>query len=210
MSKELAEFYGIMLGDGNVTKIRGKGVGTYSIRIVGDARKDKEYLVEYVKPLIANLFDIAVKESKFKNSNAMFLQAHGKMLIEFLERIELKAGNKIKNKVGIPIWIKRNKTFLTACLAGLYDTDGSVYKLSEQNSYQINFSNRNGRLLNEARNALISLGIYPSKITKNKEFNVTKKSEIRKFLKNIKLHNNKHLNKIKMWNIAPSYSGQEK
>ena len=39
------------------------------------------------------------------------------------------------------------------------DTDGSVYKITGQNSHQINFSNRNRFLLNDVRNSLIYLGI---------------------------------------------------
>jgi len=88
-------------------------------------------------------------------------------------------------------------------LRGLYDTDGSAYKLTNQNSYQINFSNKNRRLLEEVRDSLISLGIFPSNITKGKEINITKKSELAKFLKLVGFHNSKHLDKVKMWKIAP-------
>jgi len=202
-SKKLAEFYGIMLGDGNLTKIKGYKLGTYSIRIVGDIHKDKEYLLNFVKPLIENLFEIKVRNSKFRGSNGMFLEAYSRELVKFLEKKGFKPGNKIKNRLEIPKWIKNNRRFLAFCLRGLYDTDGSAYKLTNQNSYQINFCNYNEVLLRDVREALISLNIFPSKITKGKEINITKKSELVKYLKVIGFHNHKHLNKIKMWKIAP-------
>jgi len=207
-SKELAEFYGIMLGDGNLTKIKSYKIGTYSARIIGDFYKDKEYLVNYVKPLIEKLFETKVRVSKFRSSNAMFLEIHSKKLVDFLESKGFKSGDKIRNNLNIPNWIKQNSSFLKSCICGLYDTDGCIYKLTNQNSHQISFSNKNTRLLKEARESLISLGIHPSKITKEREFNITKKSELRRFLKLVGFHNSKHLNKVRMFNIAPSYSGQ--
>ncbi len=207
-SIELAEFYGIMLGDGNLTKIKDYKKGTYSARIVGDSRKDKKYLLTFVKPLIETLFGIKARTAVSKVSNAMIVEAVGKNIVDFLESKEFKPGDKIRNKLRIPEWIKQNPLYLSACLRGLYDTDGCIYKLTNQNSIQISFSNRNRGLLEDLREGLISLGIFPSKITKEKETNITKKTELAKFLKLLGFHNSKHLDKVKMWKIAPSSSGQ--
>ena len=200
-SKELSEFYGIMLGDGNSHRTKGYKKGTYMIRIVGDDIKDKAYLNDYVKSLIESLFNIKVKIGFFKNTHAMFLQAHSLRLIDFLEEKGFTPGNKIKNKLEIPLWIKNNRQYLIACLRGLYDTDGSVYKLTNQNSYQICFTNYNTDLLEDVREGLISLEISPSRIMKGTEIVITKKSELRKFLKVIGFHNERHLKKVKMWKL---------
>lgn len=212
-SEQLAEFYGIMLGDGNShrTKFynsRNNKRGVYQIRIVGDSRYDNKYLINYIKSLIEKLFDIKVqqgmfkpKKGKFKSKNAMFLVAYGIELISFLERKGFKPGNKIKNKLGIPNWIKNNENFLRACLRGLYDTDGGAYKLNKQNTYQIVFTNFNLKLLEDTKEALTLLGISASKITKGNKIYITKKSELRKFLKLIGFRNDRHLKKIKMWNL---------
>lgn len=207
-SEDLAEFYGIMLGDGNSNSTKGHKIGTYMIRIVGHSELDKEYLMHYVKPLIERLFDIKVKDGKFKSANAMFLQAHSLKLVEFLNEKGFIPGDKMKNQLGIPNWIQKDDGRLKACLRGLYDTDGSAYKLTNQNSYQINFCGKNQILLRDVREALLSLGINASKVSKEKDIYITKKEELRKFLKLVGFHNPKHLNKIKMWNIAPSSSGQ--
>ena len=200
-SIELAELYGIMLGDGNLSSRKGHKIGTYQIRIVGDSRKDKDYLLNYVKPLIENLFSIEVAISKQKNTNALYLTCTGRKLVEFLEGKGFKPGDKIRNQLEIPNWIKLNSEFLRKCLRGLYDTDGSAYKLTNQNSYQICFTNYNKLLINDVRNSLVFLGISPSQITKGRDLLITKKSELRKFLKEVGFSNAKHSDKIRTWNI---------
>ena len=153
--------------------------------------------------MIERLFAVKVKDGKFKSANAMFLQVHSIKLVDFLESKGFIPGDKMKNLLGIPAWIKNNPEFLAACLRGLYDTDESVYKLTNENSHQINFCGRNPILLKDVRWSLLSIGINASKISKNKDVYITKKEELRKFLKLVGFHNPKHLNKIKMWNIAP-------
>ena len=203
--KALAEFYGAMLGDGNSHRTkyyrsRNNKRGVYVIRIVGDSRLDRRYHLEYLKPLIENLFAVKVNSKFLKDRNVMFIAAYGVELISFLEKKGFPPGNKIKNKLRIPSWIKKNKNYLKACLRGLYDTDGSVYKLTNQNSHQICFTNVNQGLLQDVRNGLLSLGINCSKISK-KDIYITKKSELRKFLKLIGFNNDRHLKKVKMWNL---------
>ncbi len=200
-SEKLAELYGILLGDGCVTKIKSYKVGTYEIRIVGDSRHDKEYLINYVKGMIETLFDVKVKLVGYKGKNALGLVAHGKKLVEFFESKGFKPGNKITNQLRIPYWIRSKSNFLKVCIRGLYDTDGGIYKLNNQNVYQICFTNYNSRLLNDVRDSLLFLGMNPSKIY-NKNIRITKKSELRKFLKLVGFSNPRHLNKVKMWNLA--------
>ncbi len=205
-SEKLAEFYGIMLGDGNshrtnYYKSRNNKRGVYMIRVVGDSRLDKDYLVNYVKPLVEGLFNLKVNIHFFKNKNAIYIESYSKELVSFLEGKGFIPGNKIKNKLKIPDWIKSNPSFLIECIRGLYDTDGSVYKLTNQNSYQFSFTSYNLPLLRDIRESLLRLDINCSKISKGKEIYITKKSELRKFLKLVGFHNHRHLNKIRMWNI---------
>jgi len=208
-SLKLAEFFGIMFGDGNVYRLKGYKLGTYSISIVGDSRHDKFYLTKYVKPLIESLFKIRVGVGKFKqkenypnSKNAMFIISHSVQLVKFLESKGLKAGNKIKNKLGIPKWIREKPNFLKVYIRGLFDTDGSVYELLPHwpGLYQICLTCHNPILINEVRDGLISLRINCSKISRNKIY-ITKKSELRKFLKQIGFRNPRHLNKIRNWNL---------
>ncbi|MBS3091359.1 hypothetical protein J4217_02835 [Candidatus Pacearchaeota archaeon] len=177
---KLAEFFGIMLGDGNLTKIKKYKIANYQIRVVGDSRYDKEYLINYVQPLIKQLFGgvkVNIKKQNFKNG--LNVTAYGLRLVEFLESKGFKPGDKIRNQTTIPSWVKTNPKFLRACLCGLYDTDGSVYKLTNQNSFQFSFRNYNFTLINDVRNSLLSMNINCSKISKGNEITITKKSELR-------------------------------
>lgn len=200
-SSNLAEFYGIMLGDGNLMNKRSYKIGTYQIRIAGDSRHDKEYLHNYVKPLIEKLFNIKVKLYKDKKRNFITLVATSKKLVEFLELKGFKAGNKIINQLEIPSWIREEASYLRVCLRGLYDTDGSVYKLTNQNSHQICFTNYNKKLMNNVRESLLSFGINPSKVTKGRDLLITKKSELKKFLNEIGFKNSRHLDKVEKWSL---------
>ena len=160
----LAEFWGIMLGDGCLQKIKGYKIGVYGLDIAGHSEHDKEYLLNFVKPLCEKLFSIKCRIYWSKSSKCVHINADSRKLVEFFENNGFKSGNKILNLVGIPFWIKKNPKFLAVCLRGLFDTDGSFYRLTNQNSHQIQFCNKNQRLLKEVRDSLLSLGIKTSKI----------------------------------------------
>lgn len=209
-NKEFAEFYGIMLGDGNLTKLQGYKLGTYMIRIAGDSRYDYEYLTGFVKSLIEKLFKIKAKIGKFSGQNAIFVQAHSKKIADFLEGEGFKSRNKIKNKLSIPSWIKENYLFLKYCLRGLIDTDGSIFIMSNKdlNLLRISFTNYNKKLLNDVKTGFEKLGFKPSKIISNKQIFLSSKSDIEKYLKEIGFSNLKHLRRLNNFKTAPLCSGQ--
>ncbi len=201
--KKLAELWGILLGDGHIEKTQAYKIGIYHIKVTGHSIDDKDYLLDFVMPLMRERFNVKVRHYFSKSNKGLHVIADSRKIVDFFEENEFKAGNKILNQVTIPNWIKENKNFLATCLRGLYDTDGSFYRLAKQNSYQIHFKNHNSRLLMDTRKSLLNLGIGVSKIMKNKSIVITKKSEIEKFYKVIGFSNPKHLNKIKKAFKAP-------
>ena len=55
----LAEFIGIVLGDGYIQSYRkGTKISTHRVAIAGNSKKDFVYLKKYLTPLIKELFDI--------------------------------------------------------------------------------------------------------------------------------------------------------
>ena len=197
---KLAEFIGIVLGDGNLNAYsRGKKVRTYMIRIAGHSEDDYTYMKNYVAPLARNLFKCKSSISLKTNCKCMYVTIYGKKIIEFFSSMNIKPGNRIENKSLIPKWIFRKKKFMKACLRGLYDTDGSIYELLPHwpGLYQLNFDNYNFPLLKQVRILLIQLGYHPSRIhgTKTKngtKIDLTRKGEIEKFYKEIGTQNDKH------------------
>ena len=112
-SEELAELIGIILGDGNINFFKeGKKVGTYSLRIYGHAEYDFEFIANFVSSLITELFGITPLFYISKTSKVCYITVNSKELVEFLLKIGLKKGNKVKNQVGVPLWIKNNLTGL--------------------------------------------------------------------------------------------------
>ena len=203
-STELAEFIGIILGDGNIhTFKKGKKVGTYMVRICGHANDDRDFLLGHVCKLITDLFGEAPKVHKSSCSEALYITIHSKKLVEFLSNMGLVAGNKIKNRLVMPDWILANDEFLKACLRGLIDTDGSVFRMSRKdpNLARISFTNHNAPLLFQVREAFLKCGLSPSNIIRDEVFYLSRKSSIKKYVEDIGFSNLKHARRLS--NIAP-------
>lgn len=164
-SEDLAEFVGILLGDGGIME------GQASITLNSEA--DKEYL-GYVVDLIKKLFKFDAPYAKRKNCNANVIYCSGIKLVNYLMKIGLKVGNKVKQQVGVPKWIDRQGNFRIACVRGLLDTDGGVfvhrYKVNGKayRYLKICFSNRSIPLLLFVSKVLKNLGFTP-KIVLNQE-----------------------------------------
>lgn len=118
LTEELAEFVGILLGDGGITP------GQCAVTLNREA--DKEY-VGYVAALGKKLFGEEPKKFYHKHDKAVILYYHGTLLIQYLLSLGLKIGSKVKQQVGIPDWINASQQFKIACLRGLMDTDGGVF-----------------------------------------------------------------------------------
>ncbi len=199
LNEKLAEFIGAILGDGNINYYKkGKKIGVYHIRIAGDLEKDKDYHINYLKNLCENIFNLKAKE--ILRPNERFLDIYSKELVEFFIDMGLNAGDKIKNQITIPYWVWENESFLKACVRGLIDTDGSVFRMSNKDPklIRLSFTNYNMKLLIDTRNAFIKLGFFPSKIIVNKQFFISRKSDISKYLKEINFSNLKHIERLKI------------
>lgn len=193
----LAEFVGIVLGDGHIFSYRnyknGKVISVHQVKIFGNKNDDEDYLLNFVSPLCERLFNLKPKVKVLEEQNAIVIILSSVRLVEFLSSIGLKAGNKITNQLTIPKWIWKNKKFLKACIRGLFDTDGSLYVLTPHwpELLQLCFKNKNKKLLKDVRAALRRLGFRVSRISGDRIY-ITQQSEIDKFLKEINFNNLKH------------------
>lgn len=185
--EETAELVGIFLGDGSF--FVSEKVCELDIAF---NTSEKKYC-KYVENLLKKIVDGRVRRKYDKQANCVHLRvAKRKNVLDLLAISYVLAGNKIKNKVTIPSWVKKNKKFLKACLRGLIDTDGSFYRLKPHwpNLVQLSFKNYNKRLLKDVRDAFILLGFHPSKIFYN-QIVITRQNEISKYLKEIGTNNKK-------------------
>ncbi len=192
-SEKLAEFVGIIIGDGSISN--------YSVRITLDSVADKEY-VTYVKKIIKDLFGIDSIVYKHKKFRAVDLVIHRRNLVDYCKSIGLKSGNKIKNNIDIPEWIKKDSKLSIACVRGLVDTDGCVFKHSYRVGKKvyvynkIAFTSKSKLVLMSVADILIKLG-FCVRITKDgNDVRIENKSDVSKYLKIIGTGNNKFLKKL--------------
>lgn len=196
-TKKLAELIGIILGDGNIW-IGEKGY--YYVTICGDSEKDKDYLLNYVKPLFEDLFKKKMHVKYHKSSKEIFISAGSKNAVYTLMYYGLKSGNKVTNNQKIPEWIFESENYLRACIRGLIDTDGSVCPITGRNYHYIWFSSMIPKLRADFDRAMNQLGFKTSKwnIRKNRtpEIFIGSKEMIKKYIQTIGFKNTRHLNKL--------------
>lgn len=192
-SAELAKFIGIMLGDGS---IRSK----YQLTVSFNYKTDREF-AEHVARLIKRLFAVEYIILKRKYSLGADIVISSASVIDFLLKQGLKAGNKVKNQVDIPAWIKSDIEFQKACLRGLVDTDGSLYchRYNVNNKWyeylKLDFTSCSKPLLKSAYAIFSNLGIKAS--LKGVHITVSAKAEVNRYLARVGSSNIKFLDRWK-------------
>ncbi len=125
LTKELAEFVGIVVGDGHVACRRSKPAQNhfthYEMFIHGNI-KDYDYYNEYVNNLAFALFNFKFTIKKLDYENTVFLNRDSKAVYSFLSKI-MGIPHK-KDRVRVPKLIRKSKsTIKSAFLRGLADAD---------------------------------------------------------------------------------------
>lgn len=192
-SSELAEFLGMMIGDGGMSK--------YQITITLHRTLDAQY-GRFVVNTIQNLFRVTPHIRHVPQDSVMHITVSRKNLVEYLNSIGLPIGDKIRNKIDIPAWILKNRAYKKAVVRGLMDTDGCVvihrYR-TKGKSYvykKLMFSNKSEQLLNTFMNILQSMRIK-ARWSKNSIW-IDGQGEVEKYIKTIGFHNPKHLKRY-LW-----------
>lgn len=185
ISKDLAEFVGIMIGDGTISK--------YQIGISLNTRDDSEY-IHYVKNLIKILFDVS-PFIRNREGNWTVIKVSSICLVRYLNLLGLPIGDKIKNNIDIPNWIFNKKEFIKACIRGLIDTDGSIYRnyyRGKTVAMQICFTSASKPLLKSVRGIFFKLGYNPSKISYRRIY-ISRLRQIQRYVREIGFSNYKHM-----------------
>ncbi|MEK6984045.1 MAG: LAGLIDADG family homing endonuclease [Nanoarchaeota archaeon] len=121
-SEELAEFIGILTGDGFINYYANKKI--YITDIAGNKNLDREYLEVYISNLIKKLFNVNCKIYYKKNQKSICARLLSKGIYNYLVLVGFKDGKK--EQIGIPSWISENDNLMTSFVKGLIDTDGSL------------------------------------------------------------------------------------
>lgn len=155
-SKDLAEFLGICLGDGNTYK--------YQVTISLNSIADRAYH-SYVLSLINRLFPEASVSIVKRKFNMVDIKINSRIVAAFMRAMGVVPNNKY-----VPDWIKTNINYRKHCVKGLFDTEGSIsFKVYQSKSgprvyKQLNFRNYNPLLMKFVKDCLEELGLKPTKL----------------------------------------------
>jgi len=196
-SEDLAELFGILIGDGGITK--------YQITVTLNSETDREYSL-YVLGLFNKIFKITTNIYKKKNSKAINIVLSSINAIEFLKSKGIKQGNKLKQGLSIPDWIMKSKKFKIACLRGLIDTDGCVvhetHKINNRNYIypRLNFTSASPPLIEQSVLIFKELGFNPKIRRRDKRsVQLENLSEICQYFNVVGSGNPKHKKRISRW-----------
>ncbi len=178
---DLAEFVGVLLGDGHIAPTQ-----------ITVTLGKKDEFIPYVKKLIKRIFGIEARNTKSKDGDTTIYFGSVEAVRYFL-KMGLVA-HKVKSQVDIPKWIFKKRKFMRRVLRGLFDTDGSVYKL--RFGTQVSFCNHSRPLIDSVKRILHSLGFSPSKISGYNLY-LTRREDLGKFFKEIGFGNKKHIKRFK-------------
>jgi len=188
-SEKLAEIIGIILGDGALP-------GNHQLTISFNYETDNQY-ASYICNLLKELFSVNYYVHKRKDSNGGVIVVSSMNLINFLLTQGLLKGNKIKNQIDMPSWIKERLNYQIACSRGLMDTDGGLYlhKYRSNSKFyeypKLCFTSHSKPLLRSVHEVFSKLNfkVY----LRGHHVSIYSLSEVKRYFREIGSHNPKHL-----------------
>jgi len=185
---DLSEFVGIMIGDGGITNKQ--------VVVTLNNKTDKLYSV-FVEDLINRLFGVKASMNIRKEESVVNITVSRIRLVAFCKSIGLKIGNKLKQNLDIPAWVKKDKSFKVSCLRGLVDTDGCFFverhKINKKKYCypRLSFVSYSKQLRASAFKILKELEFSP-KIRSNRSVQLENIADIKKYFNLVGTHNPKH------------------
>lgn len=167
--ENLAEFVCIILGDGHVHKRGEKSYHNYGLSISLNRVDEREY-VKYVYSLVKHVTGLEPKLYQRKGSKGIDIKLSNKKLVYDLISKGILTGDKVKNQVYVPNWIKNNEKNLAGGLRGLFDTDGSVWINHRDKNLGLSFKNASRNLVSDFIDMNEKIGIKSGKIVKSESY----------------------------------------
>jgi len=174
-SRELAELYGTLLGDGCIEKFP----RTEKLSIACNSKETKH--IPHTAKLIEKLFGKRPFIRKARDANCVYVGIYQKNISK---RLDFPTGVKSLHPLQIPSWIRNNKKYLIPCLKGLFETDGDWVIDLKYGTNVIKFTNIIESLLDDVHTCLIKLG-FPANRGKRR-VTISRKNEVEKFVNLIK------------------------
>ena len=130
LTPKLAEFIGIMVGDGHLSwypglTTQGNKIVRCDIRI--SCNKNEQEYISYIRNLFYSLFNIKSNYEPDPRSETIIIRANSKVIVQYINKVCGIPLNRKTNVVSIPEIIKAaDNNIKYAFLRGLADTDFSL------------------------------------------------------------------------------------
>ena len=199
-SVQLAEFFGIMMGDGGINNL-------WQANITLNSIKDVQY-AEYISNLCEELFGIKPAIRKRKLRNTLIVSLASILVINFLVANGLVGGNKLKNGLKIPKWILKNRQYRKACIRGLVDTDGCIFvhvhKVSGRiyKNIGLTFTSYSPELIFQVADILAEFDVMPHITKQGRSMYLYQADSVVKYLKVFGTSNERIESVYKKWRDA--------
>ncbi len=203
LNQKISELIGAHIGDGTLYKT-GK---SFVWELRGDI-KEKEYYEKHIKNLLELIFKDLVFKPKFRSGgkNGCFgIQTSKRQVINFFFEYGFKPGKK-SHSVFIPNYIiESKKSIKYSFIRGLFDTDGCLrFEKINNNRFhtypKIEFGFASKKLRDNLFELMQNLNYRVHKWGKvNYKLCLAGEWNLKKFMKEIKPKNTKHLNKYGFW-----------
>ncbi len=199
-STQLAEFFGIMMGDGGINN-------PWQANITLNSIKDAKYS-KYVSSLCKKIFGIIPAVRKRKTSNALVVSLASTSVVDFLVTNGLVRGNKLKTGLMIPRWILEKPLYKKACVRGLIDTDGCIFIHVHKvlgkvyKNIGLSFSSCSPELIFQVADIFAEFGIIPHISKRGRDIYLYQADSVVKYLKIIGTSNYRIKSVYNKWRDA--------
>ena len=177
-SGDLAEFIGVVLGDGNISAFP----RTERLLIACDLHKPG-FVARYTD-LTRKLFSKEPTVTKMKDINCIRISLYQKGIAK---RLGLPTGNRAHLVYQLPQWIVKSRPFRIRFLRGLYEAEGSYSIHKPTYTYKLLFSNKNKSLLDIVYDGILFLGFHPHR--SSDKIQLSRREEIEQCLSLLKFRN---------------------
>ena len=196
LNKNMCELIGCIIGDGNIYDKR-----VCYVELTGHPENDFSFfqnkLMTIVKTELNYIGRLSIR------SHGVRLRINNKAFVSWLKDIGIPSGAKKFERVLIPkIIISGSAECVSACLRGIFDTDGCVYfdkrKIYKNPYIRIELHMYNLKLLSQISYLLSTLGVESNISKKKSALYINGKEKVQKYLKIIGFSNLRHTTRINL------------
>ena len=190
LSPLLAEFVGILIGDGGIRS-------RFQVIVSFNHSTDREHAA-WIQCTVKRLFGLGSFQMERKGTLGSDIVISSVRLVQFLEKVAgLRPGHKLRNGLDLPPWIWERRSYQIACLRGLMDTDGGPFV----HRYQVNgkwyaypklaFCSLSDQLLESVCRLFAELGFHP-RLARNHQVFIDRTADVKRFYRIIGSRHQRH------------------